>query len=34
MSCMLLQVTFAVHDLNQDVLEITVFDKDIFSPNG
>ena len=33
-ACMLLQVNFAVHDLNQDVLEITVFDKDLFSPNG
>ena len=25
---------FAVYDLNKDVLEITVFDKDLFSPNG
>ena len=25
---------FNVHDLNKDVLEITVFDQDIFSPNG
>lgn len=25
---------FEVHDLNKDVLEITVFDKDLFSPNG
>jgi hypothetical protein len=24
---------FNVHDLNKDVLEITVFDQDIFSPN-
>ena len=28
------QVQFNVHDLNKDVLEITVFDQDIFSPNG
>jgi hypothetical protein len=26
-------VQFNVHDLNKDVLEITVFDQDIFSPN-
>jgi len=25
---------FAVHDINKDALEITVFDKDLFSPNG
>lgn len=25
---------FAVYDLNKDALEITVFDKDLFSPNG
>lgn len=31
---MLLQMQFSVHDLNKDVLEITVFDQDIFSPNG
>lgn len=29
-----LQMLFEVHDLNKDVLEITVFDKDLFSPNG
>lgn len=28
------QMEFAVHDINKDVLEITVFDKDLFSPNG
>ena len=27
-------MVFEVHDLNNDVLEITVFDKDLFSPNG
>ena len=25
---------FAVYDLNKDSLEVTVFDKDLFSPNG
>ena len=25
---------FAVYDLNKDTLEISVFDKDLFSPNG
>ena len=25
---------FAVYDINKDILEITVFDKDLFSPNG
>ena len=24
---------FAVHDINKDILDITVFDKDLFSPN-
>lgn len=30
----LYQLKFAVHDINKDTLEITVFDKDLFSPNG
>ena len=25
---------FAVYDLNKDAVEISVFDKDLFSPNG
>ena len=25
---------FAVYDINKDLLEVTVFDKDLFSPNG
>ena len=25
---------FAVHDINKDTMDITVFDKDLFSPNG
>ncbi len=25
---------FAVSDINRDALEISVFDKDLFSPNG
>ena len=25
---------FYVHDINTDVLEVTVFDKDLLSPNG
>ena len=29
-----LQMTFAVYDINKDALDITVFDKDLFSPNG
>ena len=28
------QMEFYVHDINTDVLEVTVFDKDLFSPNG
>lgn len=28
------QMEFAVYDLNKDTLEISVFDKDLFSPNG
>ena len=29
-----LQMQFAVHDINTDVVEVSVFDKDLFSPNG
>ena len=29
-----LQLTFTVKSLEQDVLCITVFDRDLFSPNG
>ena len=28
------QMKFAVYDINKDLLEVTVFDKDLFSPNG
>ena len=33
-SLFFLQMKFAVYDLNKDSLEVTVFDKDLFSPNG
>ena len=32
--CFIHQMQFSVHDLNTEVLELTVFDKDLFSPNG
>ncbi len=28
------QLEFYVHDINKDELEVTVLDKDLFSPNG
>ena len=31
---MLVQLVFAVRDPSTDTLEVTVFDRDMFSPNG
>ena len=33
-NCSCVQMEFAVYDLNKDTLEISVFDQDLFSPNG